>query len=202
MELTYQILAQVPEHIMRSQALLTCLGLLVLCCPHSASNGRTQADRKPFMEHPTGDFKTAVDAIANAVKRLRALQHWKDWITFTAQGAGSRPDSIRSAEIRLRKEELRLQKGIEIDPVKVTQWAGVNKSWLSKAHGIYSLAKATPIQAARIMDVIFRKYLECVPILAKAMTMRLGLSGKSMVESTHEDSWYRPRFASDPPVLQ
>ena len=42
----------------------------------------------PFMEHPSGDFETAVDATADAIKRLRALPEWRNWITFCAQRYG------------------------------------------------------------------------------------------------------------------
>jgi len=63
----------------------------------------------PFMEHPTGDFKSAVDAMADAIKRLRALPEWNDWITFCAQGMGHDEDSEQHAEIRMRRDELQLE---------------------------------------------------------------------------------------------
>jgi hypothetical protein len=54
---------------------------------------------RPFMEHPSGDFETAVDAMADAIKRLRALPEWDKWITFHAQGMGSRVDSYLKRNI-------------------------------------------------------------------------------------------------------
>jgi hypothetical protein len=45
----------------------------------------------------------------------------------------------------------------------VTKQAGVPESSLVKTEGGYSVAKATPIQAARVMDVIFRQYLGIRP---------------------------------------
>ena len=72
--------------------------------------GKKPADpNAPFMEHPTGDFNSAVDAMADAIKRLRALPEWNDWITFCAQGAGHDEDSDHLAEIRMRRDELELR---------------------------------------------------------------------------------------------
>ncbi len=58
---------------------------------------------KPFLVHPSGDFETAVDAMADAIKRLRALPEWDKWITFQAQGEGGRVDSYHFAAIRMRQ---------------------------------------------------------------------------------------------------
>jgi hypothetical protein len=114
---------------------------------------------KPFMEHPSGKYETAVMAMADAIERLRAMPEWNDWITFTAQGTGSRVDSYHFAEIRMRQDEVKLQQPIEIDIELVTHRAGVPGSCFSKSGDLYSIGKATPMQAARIMDVIFHHYL-------------------------------------------
>jgi hypothetical protein len=118
---------------------------------------------RPFMEHPTGEFDTAVDAMADAIKRLRALPEWKDWITFSAQGMGDRVDSYHFAEIRIKKDELKFENPIDIDIALITKRAGVPPSCLTKEGDVYSIARATPAQAARIMDVIFRQYLGIRP---------------------------------------
>ncbi len=128
---------------------------------------------RPFMEHPSGDFETPVDAMADAIKRLRALPEWDKWITFHAQGMGGRVDSYHFAAIRMRKDEIKfmvqtntlawIEKTLEIDIQAVTKRAGVPESCLSKSEAGYSVGKATPIQAARIMDVIFRQYMGIRP---------------------------------------
>src|SRR5258708_8777233 len=64
------------------------------------------AKPKPFMEHPTGDFDSAVEAMEDAVRRLRELPKWEQWITFGAQGEGHRPDSYEFAEVRMRRDKL------------------------------------------------------------------------------------------------
>lgn len=118
---------------------------------------------RPFMEHPSGEFETAVDAMADAIKRLRALPEWGKWITFNAQGMGGRVDSYHFAAIRMRKGEIAFEKPLDVDIQKVTKQADVPESSLFKTEGGYSVAKATPIEAARIMDVIFRQYLGIRP---------------------------------------
>ncbi len=118
---------------------------------------------RPFMEHPSGDFATAVDAMADAIQRLRALPEWKKWITFHAQGMGGRVDSYHFAAIRMRQNEISFERPMEIDIQAVTKRAGVPEACLSKSEGGYSLGEATPHQAARIMDVIFRQYLGIRP---------------------------------------
>lgn len=118
---------------------------------------------RPFMEHPAGGFETAADAMADAVERLRALPVWNNWIEFTAQGVGGRLDSYHLAEIRMRRNELQVENLAEIDVVLVTCQAGVPKSCLSKNGDVYSIANTSPVQAARIVDMIFRHYLGICP---------------------------------------
>jgi hypothetical protein len=118
---------------------------------------------RPFMEHPSGHFATAVDAMADAITRLRAKPDWRDWITFCAQGMGPRVDSYHFAKIRMRLDQIKPENPLEIDIDLVTQRAGVPRSCLSKDGDAYSIAGATPMQAARMMDVIFRQYMGIRP---------------------------------------
>jgi hypothetical protein len=129
---------------------------------------------RPFMEHPSGDFETAVDAMADAIKRLRALPEWDKWISFNAQGMGGRVDSYHFAAIRMRQGELAFEKPLDVDIQKVTKQAGVPESSLTKTEGGYSVAKATPIEAARIMDAIFRQYLGIRPHTGEANDYAVG----------------------------
>jgi hypothetical protein len=62
--------------------------------------GGSTADPQPFMEHPSGDFDNVVAAMEDAVKRLRKLPKWDQWITFGAQGKGDKPESYEFAEVR------------------------------------------------------------------------------------------------------
>lgn len=59
-------------------------------------------DGSPFMEHPSGEHETAVDAIESAVSRLRSMGRLDRWLTFSAQGQGGRVDSYHFAALKLR----------------------------------------------------------------------------------------------------
>ena len=86
---------------------------------------------------------------------------------------GPRVDTYHFAAIRMRQGEIKFmvqtntlawtEKTLEVDIQAVTKRAGVPESCLSKSEAGYSLGKATPIQAARIMDVIFRQYMGIRP---------------------------------------
>jgi hypothetical protein len=108
----------------------------------------------PFMEHPTGKFKSAVDAMTDAIRRLRALPEWNDWITFCAQGMGHDEDSEQHAEIRMRRDEIQLDE--PLDMASIARQAGVGPTSLVAAGANYSVAAATDAEAARILDAIFR----------------------------------------------
>lgn len=116
---------------------------------------------EPFMEHPTGDFETAVDALADAITRLRALPQWTDWITFCAQGVGDTMDDYQTAELSMRQDEIRLDSAL--DPESITRAAEVPADNLQRSGSNYSLATASPENAARIIDTIFRQHLGIRP---------------------------------------
>lgn len=155
--------------------IVTLIGVVCGCSERSEqskSKPKDEAMDRPFMEHPSEEFQTAVDAMADAIKRLRALPKWDKWITFSAQGMGGREDSYFFAEIRMRQGEIAFKSSpqvgrpvetVDLDVQLVRKRAGVPESCFSKTDGGYSVAKATPIQAARLMDVIFRDYLGIRP---------------------------------------
>jgi hypothetical protein len=128
---------------------------------------------RPFMSHPSGDFETPVEAMEDAIKRLRALPEWDKWIMFDAQGMSPRVDTYHFAGVKMRQSEIKFmvqtntlawaEKTLELDIPVVTKRAGVPEACLTKSEAGYSVAQATPIQAARIMDVIFRQYMGIRP---------------------------------------
>ena len=66
---------------------------------------------QPFMEHPVGDFKNAVEAMSDAIARLRKLAVWPAAIVFSAQGYGAKPESYQFAEVRLEGSRLSVEGG-------------------------------------------------------------------------------------------
>jgi hypothetical protein len=113
------------------------------------------------MEHPTGEFATAVRAMADAIQRLRILPEWNEWITFCAQGAGPHEDSYHLGEIRMRRESI--DPGSPIDTELIAKAAQVQMSNIVEGEGIYELSDTTPLEAARILDAIFRNHLKIRP---------------------------------------
>jgi hypothetical protein len=109
----------------------------------------------PVMEHPTGEHSNAIDAMEAAIFHLRALPEWNRWITFCAQGEGSSPDSVQFAEVRLLADILETSAPVEL--AQITVLANVPRHTLTEAgRNRYSIAGATPREAAHILDALFR----------------------------------------------
>ena len=109
------------------------------------------------MEHPTGNFDSAVEAMEDAVRRLRQLPNWKQWITFGAQGEGHGPGAYEFAEVRMLGD--RLDVGDKpLDIPSVIQAARTGASSLVADGANYSVAAASPREVAQILDAIFRHH--------------------------------------------
>lgn len=114
------------------------------------------------MEHPTGEYVTAVDAMEAAITRLRALPEWNQWITFCAQGEGESPESIHFAEIRLLSDILEVNAPVNL--AQMTAHAQVPRRALTEAGRTrYSIAAASPREAAQVLDALFRHQLGIRP---------------------------------------
>ena len=114
------------------------------------------------MEHPTGDFDSAVAAMEDTVRRLRELPKWEQWITFGAQGEGHGPESYEFAEVRMLRNKLDVgHKPLDIP--RIVQAARVGASSLSADEAQYSVAGASPREVAQILDAIFRHHFGLRP---------------------------------------
>jgi hypothetical protein len=116
----------------------------------------------PFMEHPTGDFDSAISAMEDAVRRLRKLPNWQQWITFSAQGEGDGPDSYSFSEIRILRDMVDAGDR-PIDVGRIIQAAGTGGHSLVSDGPRYSVAGASPREAAQIFDAIFRNHFGLRP---------------------------------------
>ncbi len=132
---------------------------------------------EPFMEHPSGHFDTAEAAMTDAISRLRELPHWNAWITFCAQGMGSRVDSYHFAEIAIRDDELRIEQVLDVDGIVQHAEAGQNS--LLKHGQTYSIKGATPHEAARILDTIFREHMVIKPHTGEGSDYAVGAEWES-----------------------
>lgn len=117
---------------------------------------------QPFMEHPTGDFKTAVAAMNDAIARLHTDARWPAAIVFNAQGYGGKPDTYQCADVRLENHSLFIDGG-PIDLSAVRALAGVGPTAIVAAGSGCSLAGAKPAEAAALLDAIFRHHFGIRP---------------------------------------
>lgn len=123
---------------------------------------KTPDPQQPFMEHPTGDFDSAVAAMEDAVRRLRNLPRWEQWITFSAQGEANSPDSYEFAKVRMLGEKLDVgDKPLDVPQIIQSARAGVVSLVTDGAH--YSVAAASPREVAQLLDAIFRHHFGIRP---------------------------------------
>jgi len=114
------------------------------------------------MEHPSGDFDSAVAAMEDAVQRLRKLPNWDQWITFAAQGEGNGPDGYEFAEVRMLRDKI--DAGDKpLDVPRVVQAARTGASSLVVDGTQYSVAAASPREVAQLFDAIFRHHFGIRP---------------------------------------
>ncbi len=126
--------------------------------PQGDGPGDDRPDEEgPFMEHPTGEFPTARSAIESAVGRLRSLERWDDWITFSGQGMGTHPDSCHIVDIRMRDDILDTGiPGIPLD--EVLECSGLSHTGITTESlngSAFRLVGANPAQAATFLDALF-----------------------------------------------
>lgn len=119
----------------------------------------------PFMEHPSGEFDSALAAITVAMERLRAMGPTDKWITFSGQGEGHRPDAYHIEDVPFRGTTFDLH-GQAVDLDSVMRAAGLNMAKVGAdrdSEGKISLPKATPTELARFLDALFRVHLGIKP---------------------------------------
>ncbi|MCI0340284.1 MAG: hypothetical protein L0216_03905 [Planctomycetales bacterium] len=111
----------------------------------------------PFLEHPTGEHSTALDAIVSAMERLAALPCWDRWITFSGQGAGARADAIHIVDVRVLHETLDVG-AHSFDLPAVLRAAGLDalRPKIPVREGRIELRGATPQQVGVFVDALFR----------------------------------------------
>ena len=123
---------------------------------------KAEPEPKPLMEHPTGHFDSAVEAMEYAVRILRASPKLEKWISFTAQCEGTRPDSYEFAEVRMLHDRLDVgEKPLDVAQIVQVARTGATSLVTDGAH--YSVAAASPKEVAKILDAIFRHHFGIRP---------------------------------------
>lgn len=121
--------------------------------------------RGPFMEHPTGRFRTALEAITSAMKRLESVDYQGRWITFSGQGMGDGPDTYPIEDVPFQEHTFDLR-GQSLDADSLMDFAQLDKSEVPvevDSGGMVTLPGATPEQLARFLDAVFRQHFGIKP---------------------------------------
>ncbi len=114
----------------------------------------------PFMEHPYGQFDTALQAISSAMKRLDKMDMQDKWIDFCAQGQGANPDLTQIADISFNGQTFNIgEQTINLQPILDS--AGVQAEITQD--GKITLVNTTPEQRAIFLDLLFQKHYGIKP---------------------------------------
>lgn len=125
----------------------------------SASDGD-----EPFMEYPSDDYASSLEAMTSALERLSMSDNGERWITFCAQGKGHDEDSYESADVRVRNNMIDLR-GQKLDLPALLQFAkldGEVEVQIDPA-GMVTLPGATPQQMSRFLNAVFQKHFGIRP---------------------------------------
>jgi hypothetical protein len=130
-----------------------------------AQSNEPSNDRPPpkndelFMEYPSDDYESSLQAMTSAFKRLKTGGLSDRWIIFGAQGRGHDEDSDQSEEVRVRDctFDLRGQKLEVQDLLRFGELQGQVQVQVDP-EGLTTLPGATPEQLARFLDAVFRKH--------------------------------------------
>ena len=119
----------------------------------------------PFMEHPSGEFDTARQAICSAMQRLDQMDIKGQWITFSGQGQGHRPDSYHIEDVRFSGRTFDLS-GETLDLESILDSAGLSAAAVNAemtSDGKVTLGSATPEQLACFLDALLRTHFGIGP---------------------------------------
>jgi hypothetical protein len=119
---------------------------------------------RPFMEFPSEDYDSSMDAMTSAFGRLREGGYGDRWITFGGQGKGHDADSDQVEEVKVRGVTLDLS-GETVDVDALLQISGLQGQVEVQrdSAGRVTLPDATPEQMARFLDAVFRKHFGIHP---------------------------------------
>ena len=120
---------------------------------------------EPFMEHPSGKYASALEAITDAMTRLDAMGPMEKWITFSGQGQGGRVDSYQMEDVPYRNGAFRIESG-PVDVPAVLAFAGLEAAKVKVVQGSDGTLTLTGVPAAvraKFLDAVFRKHFGVHP---------------------------------------
>lgn len=119
----------------------------------------------PFMEHPTGEFSCAMQAIHSAMVRLDKTDMGEHWLEFCAQGQGASPVQIQCESVLFNNRTFDLS-GQTVDLELIMNSSGLRDAGVTVvtgSNGNITLAKATPEQLTDFLDTLFKLHFGIKP---------------------------------------
>jgi len=121
-------------------------------------------DDEPFMEYPSDDCGSSLEAMTSAFERLRKGGYGDRWITFSGQGKGHDEDSYQIENVKVRGNTLDLRCQ-DLDMPALLQFGKLQGQVQVEvdSEGMVTLPGATPEQMARFLDAVFQKHFGIHP---------------------------------------
>lgn len=121
-------------------------------------------DDEPYMEHPTGRFASALEAITWCITQLHTVDFGERWITFCGQGQAAQPDAIAFADVRYRPYTFDLS-GEDVDLNAVMSTAQLDRALcrIESNNGYIALPDATPDELGRFLNALFLTHYRIMP---------------------------------------
>jgi len=122
-------------------------------------------DDAPFMEHPTGEFDTALQAIRTAMQRLDQMDMGDRWIDFCGQGQGATQELTQIESVPFNGRTFDLS-GQTVDLPLILDSSGLSHAGVkvvTSPDGKITVPDATPEQLARFLDALFQKHFGIKP---------------------------------------
>lgn len=120
-------------------------------------------DDQPFMEYPSDDYESSLQAMTSAFERLKSGGFADRWITFSGQGKGHDEDSDQVEEVKVRGNTLDLR-GQTLDLPALLKFAKMQGQIVDvDSEGMVTLPNAKPDEMARFLDAVFQKHFGIHP---------------------------------------
>ncbi len=119
----------------------------------------------PFMEHPTAEFDTTLQALGSAMQRLDRMDAGGRWIDFCGQGQGATPELTHIESVPFCGRTFDLE-GQTVDLQPILDSAGLTHAEVkveTSPDGKITLPDASPEQLAEFLDALFQKHFGIKP---------------------------------------
>lgn len=123
-------------------------------------HGEKMQDNGPIVEHPSGDYATAVQAITEAFRRLSECAEASRWVVLSGQGQGWRVDSYLVADVRYRNGTFVFPQSIsEVASIAARVGLAESQVEIGSDSQTVLISGATPELLAAFLDAVYREAL-------------------------------------------